>query len=171
MPLLLLAIAMAPRAHAEYWCPPGGYDEARARGECIGDASPAKVKAFKQAWYDARKREASALSVDFEDIVFAYLADGARSAKSAYCLVLFDDRPSAGLTRRLRRAHQNPLYCRTGVANSSFVYRISQLTADTFLLNTGYYCGPLCAGEHFVTMRRNEDGTFVIEKTEELWIS
>ena len=169
--LLLLALSAIPRAYADYWCPPEGQKNAREKGECIFDASPSKVKAFEHTWYKARKQEAAGLSSNFEDIVFAFLSDGATSKKQAYCLVLFDDRPSAALTRRLRLTGENPLYCRSGVANLQYIYRISQLSKDTFLLNVGSYYGPLGAAEHLITMRRDDDGAFVVEQTDLVWIS
>ena len=165
----ILGLLVSNAAFADYWCPPGPEEEARARGECV-DASPRDVKNHREKWYAASRKEAQQLPVDYQDLIFRFLTHRAPTRKDAFCLVVFDDQPPAPLIRRLRAAGRNVRQCNASKPDFRYVQRIRQIGPDKFLMNYQSFCGSLCAGEWEITITRNADDSFSIDE-KLLWIS
>ena len=151
------------------WCPPG--EPYLKSSECRYGLSKSESAAAQDDWDRKARAEAERLSASYEDIVFAiYAPDGDRSGGS-YCLKVFGQEPSKDLVNKLRTVGSDPRKCTGKNVTHAYVEQISQQSENVFMAIVSYYCGPLCAAEHVVTVEHDTLGAFKVTKEELLWIS
>jgi hypothetical protein len=125
------------------WCPPG---ESETSLECRNGLSWREWEATKRAWEDAAAKRARALPVDFNDLILALYTSSPLKISEPYCLVVFGERPEAGLVSQLRQAGANPVRCRGANVTREYVEDIRKVSDSTYQVVTSTDCGSGCAG-------------------------
>jgi hypothetical protein len=165
----MLALVLSGCATDYEWCPPG--EAYLKNSQCRYGLSKSESVAAQEDWDRKARAEAERLSASYEDIVFAIYAPEGNQPGGSYCLQVFGAEPSENLFQRLRAAGDNPRKCSGKDVTHRYVEQISQQSENVFLAIVSYYCGPLCAAEHVVTVERDSHGAFRMTKEELLWIS